>query len=193
MASLKGLKDRLGRAYVNRHWRRYCSAHASARFMATATIGNAQRAAAIEIGEHSLVGAELLVFPDGGHIRIGSHCFVGPGARIWSGADIEIGDRVLVSHGVNIHDTAAHSLSAQERHKHFVEIVLRGNSTLGTVKKSPVVIEDDVWIGFNAVVMKGVRIGRGAIVAAGAIVTRDVPAFTIVAGPNAASIGTSFE
>jgi acetyltransferase-like isoleucine patch superfamily enzyme len=193
MATLKGLKDRLQMAYLNRYWRRFCSAHASARFGVTANIANPQHKAAIEIGDHSLVCAELLVFQDGGHIRIGRHCFVGPGTRIWSGVDVEIGDRVLISHGVNIHDNGAHSLAAQERHEHFIEIVMRGNLPLGAVKKNPVVIEDDAWIGFNAIIMKGVRIGRGAIVAAGAIVTRDVPPYTIVAGPNAAPIGISLE
>ncbi len=193
MATLKGLKDRLQRVYLNRYWRRFCSAHASARFGVTAHIANPQHKAAIEIGDHSLVCAELLVFQDGGHIRIGRHCFVGPGTRIWSGVDVEIGDRVLISHGVNIHDNGAHSLAAQERHEHFIEIVMRGKLPLGAVKKNPVVIEDDAWIGFNAIIMKGVRIGRGAIVAAGAIVTRDVPPYTIVAGPNAAPIGTSLE
>jgi acetyltransferase-like isoleucine patch superfamily enzyme len=45
-----------------------------------------------------------------------------------------------------------------------------------------VVIEDDVWIGFNAIILKGVRIGRGSIVGAGAVVTRTMPAFSLIAG-----------
>ena len=51
--------------------------------------------------------------------------------------------------------------------------------------KGPIVIEDDVWIGFNVVVLSGVRIGHGAVIAAGSIVTRDVPAGAIVAGTPA--------
>jgi acetyltransferase-like isoleucine patch superfamily enzyme len=51
-----------------------------------------------------------------------------------------------------------------------------------TAIAKPIVIEDDVWIGTHAVILPGVRIGRGAVVAAGAIVTRDVPAGVIVAG-----------
>ncbi|RFA25156.1 hypothetical protein CAI21_19880 [Alkalilimnicola ehrlichii] len=47
---------------------------------------------------------------------------------------------------------------------------------------APVIIEDDVWIGNNCIVLKGVRIGRGAIVGAGAVVTKDVPAYCIVGG-----------
>lgn len=193
MASLKGLVTRLQMSYLNRYWRRFCTAHDSARFGLSASIANSRHRSAIEIGEHSLVNAELLVYQDGGHIRVGRHCFIGAGSRIWSGADIEIGDRVLVSHGVNIHDNGAHSLAAHERHEHFVDIVLRGKLPLRGVKTSPIVIEDDAWIGFNAVVMKGVRIGRGAVVAAGAIITRDVEPFTIVAGPIATPIGKAFE
>ena len=94
---------------------------------------------------------------------------------------------------VNIHDNNSHSVSARERHQHFVEILLKHNARLGDVPKAPIVIEDDAWIGFNASVMKGVRIGRGAIVAAGAVVTRDVAPFTVVAGIPAAVIGTSKE
>ncbi|MEO8299137.1 MAG: DapH/DapD/GlmU-related protein [Burkholderiales bacterium] len=193
MISLQQIVDRLMGAHANRHWRRHCRAHPNARFIGGARVVNHQSPDAIKVGEQSVVGAELLVFPDGGSIRIGDHCFVGPGTRIWSGVSVQIGNRVLISHGVNIHDNIAHSLSAKERHQHFIEILVRANADLGHVRTAPVVIEDDAWIGFNAVVMKGVRIGRGAVVAAGAVVTQDVPPFTIVAGANASPIGHSLE
>lgn len=50
------------------------------------------------------------------------------------------------------------------------------------VKSGPVVIEDDVWIGLNAIILKGVKIGRGAVVGAGSVITRDVEPYTIVVG-----------
>jgi serine acetyltransferase len=56
------------------------------------------------------------------------------------------------------------------------------------VKQGPVIIEDDVWLGTNAVVLPGVRVGRGAVVGAGAVVTRDVAPFTVVAGVPARPI-----
>lgn len=171
---------------------RYCIAHKGVRFLQGASVSNNPgNRRAIEIGARSVVAGELHVFPDGGHISIGECCFIGPGTRIWAGESIEIGDRVQIAHGVNILDSISHSISAQERHLHFVEMLERGNHALGDVPKERIVIEDDAWIGLNAIIMKGVRIGRGAIVGAGAIVTKDVPPYTIVAGSVAQPIRSS--
>jgi acetyltransferase-like isoleucine patch superfamily enzyme len=171
---------------------RYCIAHEGVRFLHSASINNKpSNRAAIEVGARCVVGGQLHVYPDGGRISIGECCFIGPGTRIWAGDSVEIGNRVLISHGVNIHDNISHSLSAQERHQHFVEILERRNGALGKVPKQRIVIEDDAWIGFNAIILKGVRIGEGAVVAAGAIVTKDVPPYTIVAGAVAQSIRNS--
>ena len=189
MPSIITVFHRIADSYVNRYLRRFCSAPKSVRFLRSAHIRNqSTRPDSIRVGANSVVGGQLHVFPDGGHIHIGEYCFIGPETRIWAGDAIEIGDRVLISHGVNIHDSIAHSLSAIERHRHFIEIILQGNGALGNVPKKRIVIEDDVWIGFNAVIMKGVRIGRGAVVAAGAIVTKDVPPFSIVSGSAAQHI-----
>ena len=194
MSRVVGLLRKIEHLYVDRDRRRYCSAASSVRFLRTATIGNrVERAHRITIGERSVVGGDLYTFPDRGEIHIGSHVFVGPGSHLWSGASITVGDRVLISHGVNIHDNNAHSLSARARHAHFDELMHRGNGALGEVSSAPVVIEDDAWIGFNAIILKGVRIGRGAIVAAGAVVTKDVADYAIVAGPTARVVGTASE
>ena len=148
---------------------------------------------AISLGNGSVIAGELLVYGDGGQIRIGDDCFVGSQSRLWAGEEIRIGHRVLISHNTNIHDAIAHSLSAHERHEHFKQIFREKRPDLGSVPKMPIVIEDDVWIGFNVSIMRGVRIGRGAVIASGAIVTKDVAPFTIVAGPVATPIGHSFE
>jgi acetyltransferase-like isoleucine patch superfamily enzyme len=58
------------------------------------------------------------------------------------------------------------------------------------LRRAAVVIEDDAWLGTNAVVLPGVRIGRGAVVGAGAVVTEDVPPFSVVAGVPARVIRT---
>lgn len=139
--------------------------------------------ASIVVGAHTHVRGELLIFWDTGRIRLGDWCYVGDGSRLWSQASIEIGNYVLISHLVDIHDTNSHPL-AWEARRGDIERVLSGRKyeSSDAVEKAPVVIEDDVWIGFKASIFKGVRIGRGAIVAAGSVVTKDVPPFTVVAG-----------
>jgi galactoside O-acetyltransferase len=58
------------------------------------------------------------------------------------------------------------------------------------VSEKPVVIEDDVWIGCRSIVLKGVRIGRGAVIAAGSVVTKDIPAGAIAGGVPARVLST---
>jgi acetyltransferase-like isoleucine patch superfamily enzyme len=131
---------------------------------------------AIRVGTRSVIGGELLTFAHGGRISIGEWCFVGEGARIWSANGIDIGDRVLISHGVNIHDGDSHPRDALARHRHFRALRETGHPrALELVPNAPVAIGDDVWIGFNASILKGVSIGARSIVAAGSIVTRNIP------------------
>ena len=177
-----------------RRMRGMCAAHSTTRFQRSSRIvNNNADVSSISIGRNTVVAGELLVYADGGRIDIGDYCFVGAESRIWSASSIRIGSRVLISHNVNIHDANAHSLSAAQRHMHFKAIFVDKRPELGDVPSAALVIGDDVWIGFNATIMRGVTIGRGAIIAAGAIVTKDVPPFTIVGGPVAAPIGNSLE
>jgi acetyltransferase-like isoleucine patch superfamily enzyme len=61
------------------------------------------------------------------------------------------------------------------------------------IENKPIVIEDDVWIGARATILGGVTVGKGAIIAAGAVVTKDVPPYTIVAGIPAKPLRTRFD
>jgi acetyltransferase-like isoleucine patch superfamily enzyme len=136
----------------------------------------------INISGHTLVAGELLVFPHGGEISIGEWCYIGEGTRIWSAASIDIGDRVLISHNVNIFDSLTHPLSAQQRHAQFRAIMSTGHPESIDLGERPVTLGNDVWIGANACVLRGVTIGEGGVVGAGAVVTSDVAPFTVVAG-----------
>jgi acetyltransferase-like isoleucine patch superfamily enzyme len=80
-------------------------------------------------------------------------------------------------------DTNAHEIDATERAARYVDLINNGSwADKGDVLTAPVVIGDYVWICFNAIILKGVTIGEGAIVAAGAVVTKNVPCYTLVAG-----------
>ncbi len=111
---------------------------------------------------------------------------VGPGAELVFGADthlnsgttvcavtrVELGERVEVGPHVTIYDTNFHQLYDRNR----------------MPEPEPVVIESDVWLCAKCTVLPGVRIGRGSVVAAHALVTRDVEPFTVVSGVPAAPI-----
>lgn len=106
-------------------------------------------------------------------IEIGDHVFIGNGCTLSAGTRISIGDHCLLSSMVRIHDNDGHPTDNDRR--------LRGEP-INDSEVAPVVIEENVWIGASATILKGVRVGRDAIIGTGAVVTSDVPAGAIVAG-----------
>ncbi len=105
---------------------------------------------------------------------MGDYVFLNVLCNIIDCNEVRIGDHVMVGPGVQIY-TAAHALEAEARNQGW------------EVAKS-VVIEDNVWLGGSAILLPGVRVGRNAVVGAGAVVTRDVAANTVVAGNPARKI-----
>lgn len=90
---------------------------------------------------------------------------------------IQLGNRVLCGANVVICDGDHHPLAAQSR------------AAGAPGSSAPVIIADDVWLGMNVVVLKGVHIGQGAVIAANALVTQDIPAGAIAAGIPAKVVG----
>ncbi|RMG92573.1 MAG: acyltransferase [Zetaproteobacteria bacterium] len=142
----------------------------------------------IKVGSHCRVLGELLTFAHGGQIEIGDWCYIGEGTRIWSARHVRIGSRTLIAHQVNVFDSLTHPLSARRRHEHFRHIIEHGHPEDIDLDEQPVTIDEDAWIGAAAIILRGVHIGRGAIIAAGSVVTRSVPAWTMVAGNPAKPI-----
>lgn len=102
----------------------------------------------------------------GKNIHIGKHVFINMGCKFQDQGGIFIGDGTLIGHNVVL-ATLNHAKSPMDR---------------ATMIPAPIHIGKRVWIGSNATILPGVTIGDGAIVAAGAVVTRDVPDNTIVGG-----------
>jgi acetyltransferase-like isoleucine patch superfamily enzyme len=118
----------------------------------------------------------LTVYPDQAqrsHISIGAYCILLPGVRIAAATSIEIGDNCMFATGCYVTDA--------DWHDHY-------DRTAAPGKTRPIVLGNNVWIGDSAIVCKGVNIGENSIVGAGAVVTRDVPPNTIVAGNPARPI-----
>jgi acetyltransferase-like isoleucine patch superfamily enzyme len=182
------LRERIGIQRI----RGRCVAAESARFTRETVIYNPFSVENARIGANTLFMGEINVIAADARVGVGDWCFVGPASKIWALDRIAIGNRVFISHGVQIFDNNSHSLSAGERHARFKELQTVGHHLQPeTVSHKPVVIEDDVWIGFNCAIMKGVVVGKGAIVGAAAVVTHDVAPYTIVVGNPARVVGES--
>ena len=163
----------------------------TAKIFWSANLLNAQgKPELITIGPRTMVRGEIFVFAHGGCVTIGSDCYIGENSRIWSGGAVTIGDHVLVSHNVSIMDNLTHPIDAHARRAQVRAIYQSGHPAQIDLDDQPVTIADDAWIGAHAIVLRGVTVGKGAIVAAGAVVTKDVPPYTVVAGNPARVIRT---
>ena len=170
--------------------RQSCIADDTARFLPGSSVVNRGAREQIRVGPHSWIHGQLSIFRSSGVISIGSYSYVGEGSRIWCAADVTIGDRVQIAHNVNIHDHNAHPISASRRHLQVLGIY-DGRLDMDDVRSSPIVIKDDVWIGFNATILKGVTIGEGAVIGAETVISKDVPPYAIMVGSPPRQIGTA--
>lgn len=139
----------------------------------------------------------------GDDIHVGARC------RFWAPTCIEIGDGTYIGKDVLIETNCrigryvliANRVGIVGRHDHDFRtpgVPVRFGHWVGS-KRTPsrhrdeaVVIDEDVWVGFGAILLSPLRIGRGAVVAAGAVVTHDVKPYDIVAGNPATSVGRRF-
>lgn len=129
------------------------------------------RLAGVKIGKGSAIHMHT-VFYNPQHIRIGEDSIIGEGA-VLDGRDIlSIGNHVDIASEVMIYN-AEHDVQSDDFH----------------AKAAPVTIEDYVFIGPRAIILPGVHLGKGAVVGAGAVVTKDVASFAIVGGVPAKVIG----
>ena len=108
---------------------------------------------------------ELAALP-GGHLEIGNNVFINYGSSIVSSAHVKIGDDCLIGTHVMVMDCDFHRVED------------KAWDTTG----QPITIESRVWLGNRSIILKGVTIGHDAVVAAGSVVTSNVPPRTVVAG-----------
>jgi len=131
-----------------------------------------------------------------GQIIVGDRTFIGGGTFICV-EEINVGNDVMFSWGCTVADNNSHSLIWAERQNDVLDWK-RGidENKIGQykdwthVKSAKITVKDKVWIGFNCIILKGVTVGQGAIVAAGSVVSKDVPDWTIVGGNPAKIIKT---
>jgi acetyltransferase-like isoleucine patch superfamily enzyme len=133
-------------------------------------------------GVHFAIGEEA-------RVRIGAYCYF-TNAVLLCELELQIGDYVVIGWNASIADTDFHPIAPAERIADAVACSpLGAGRSRPPIARRPVIIDDDVWIGPNATILKGVSIGAGAVIEAGALVTRDVPARKRVLGNPAQIVG----
>jgi acetyltransferase-like isoleucine patch superfamily enzyme len=145
---------------------------------------------AVVFGDHVSVYAGCsFAIQRNGHCTVGNFTLLN-GAIVMSEELVEIGSHCLISWGVGIADSDFHPLEPAQRliDSQALAPFFKNRPPRPKLKTAPVKIGNNVWIGMNAVILKGVSIGDNSVVAAGAVVTKSVPANTIVAGNPAIEV-----
>ena len=125
----------------------------------------------ISIGSRtSICRGSILFVLDDAHFSIGNNSYVGEYNNIRCTSEIRIGNNVRISQFITITD-GQYNFSNK-------------NQLIGDqgYKKDKVIIGDDVWVGSNSIILPGVKIGKGVVVGAGSVVTKDIPDYAVVVG-----------
>lgn len=143
------------------------------------------------------------------YLSYGKDVHIGAGTRLWAPTSLKIGDYVYIGKQVHIEADCeignfvliANRVAIVGRHDHDFRAVgfpvrfapwIGSNRFASNHRHGVALIEDDVWLGYGATVLTGVRIGRGAIIGAGTLVTKDVDPYAIVLGVPARAVGKRF-
>ena len=192
LRAFKSLLDRLIGKRIARHkYRKNLeidpSTHLHSNFTVNFLVPPEQRGY-VKVGARGVLNVQITFESKDGSVEMGDRVYMG-GCIIICRNRVSIGNDVTMAWGVTIYDHNSHSLDWRQRAKvveHFYET--HGSARCyeeldwSGVSSAPIVIEDKVWIGFDAVLLKGVRIGEGAVVGARSVVTHDVEPYTVVAG-----------
>ena len=124
----------------------------------------------IKVGEDSKFSKGFICDAYGGKVNIGKNVFFGPYCVLYGHGNITIGDDCLIAMGCKI-VAANHTVPGPG------QLINKQPD-----KPSPIIIGKDVWLGANVIILAGVNIGDGSVIAAGSVVNNDIPAFSYAAG-----------
>jgi acetyltransferase-like isoleucine patch superfamily enzyme len=144
---------------------------------------------AVVIGSNCTIDGAHFDVGENGRISVGNYCYF-TSVVLLCELEISIGSYVVLGWNTTIADTDFHPLAPAERIADAIACSPLGKGRpRPQIAKRPVMIEDDVWIGPNVTILKGVRIGAGSFIEAGSLVTRSVPAHSHIMGNPAQEIG----
>lgn len=137
----------------------------------------------VQIGDHVICRGLIRMEEFApGQLEIGDHSHIGDDCVISCAERVRIGRRCLLAHGVQIFDNNSHPVDAGERAHDYRVLLGQVPPPRPPIATGPVILEDGVWLGLGTIVLKGVTIGENTVVAAGSVVTHDLPPRVIAAG-----------
>ena len=139
---------------------------------------NTDKQPGIDIANDVCVQENVLINANRGFVSIGHGSWIGPCSVISGNGGVDIGKNVMIASHCAI-NTVSHNYCR-------TDIPMRDQG----LNCEPVLIGDDVWIGIGAIILQGIQIGRGSIIGAGAVVTRDIPPYSIAMGTPARVTGS---
>lgn len=135
----------------------------------------------IKIGNNvTMINPNLFCF-DRGFIKIGDYTYIGKNSQIDACKSVVIGKYCMISNNVMIQDHNSHPIKKLDRRKQLVNLQKKPTNVYESLVKK-INIGDDVWIGAEVTILKGVKIGSGSIIATKTVVTKNVPTNSIFAG-----------
>ena len=143
----------------------------------------------ITIGDDCYLMGNLVLYQSKAEVFIGNRTFIGPNTTFFCCKKIEILNDVMISWGCTLIDTNAHSIKSEERLDDVVAWKKGWQyKDWSKVESHSIRVEERCWVGFNSIVSKGVTLMVGSIVAAGSVVTKSTPPFTVIGGNPAVVI-----
>jgi len=138
----------------------------------------------IQIGDNTHIDTYVKVEAGkayGGSVKIGKYCHIGNKACLHGGGKLIIGNYVGIATDARVY-SASNFPEDPKNPERFVNMSVMAPASQQYVLKKPVIIEDYAWVGMGAIILPGVRIGKGAVVGACSIVNKDVPPYAVVLG-----------
>ena len=135
----------------------------------------------MEIGDYSYIDTNVQLEVEA-PIRIGRYVHIAPNVYIDSGAEVIIGDYAAIADGTKIYAVSNTYRSPDGKEDRLLSLSACAPPELQCIERAPITIEEYAFLGLNCVVLPGVRIGKGAVIGAGSVVTKDIPPYAIAVG-----------